>query len=241
MDEELGDLLEPRWRRAVPVAVVGLLAVAVTIGVAGPLAQQVKEFAPAPKAAAPDHNENQCNHNVAKPDKCPSFAPVGSPQAKVKIDVWINQGNDCQWGNVVAFQTIVAALPTRLRASFHTTGTEAGKAEAAKHGITCQAQLLLNGQTNFKALVGGQTKDVVIHGPLSMSDQKDVAGALHQALAKQYGPAMQAAEYQKLNAAVAQAYRLMAAPAAESKESSPATEGKGESSKKQPETASGHA
>lgn len=127
--------------------------------------------------------------------------PVGSPNAKVRIKLFVQSMNPCHAATVDLLKKVAEALPKRIRVEFLDTMTQEGFEARQRAAIACEVGLLINDQKTVKVPYQGQTFQFSFHGPIGMGMSPELLErAVEQELKKQYGKEITKEEWAKFKA-----------------------------------------
>ncbi len=112
----------------------------------------------------------------------PPLDAVGPRRAKVQIQQLLDFETECQWENVRILRDVANAAKGKVRVTFCNSRKPDGKELMKKLGITCQAQLVINGQKDFTVNREGQDETVQIHGPFNLTTADNVSTVIVQAI-----------------------------------------------------------
>ncbi|HIE51672.1 MAG TPA: hypothetical protein EYP85_07910 [Armatimonadetes bacterium] len=126
-----------------------------------------------------------------------SLEPIGSEEAKVKIELFLEADNPCHRETWELFTKLAQAAPDRIRLELLDTGSPEGEQLAEQIG--CQTGVRINGQQEFEIEEGGEKITVELHGPVGMGIAPEMLKAvLEQELRKQYGSDLSEEEMEKI-------------------------------------------
>jgi hypothetical protein len=144
----------------------------------------------------------------------------GAPNARVKIEVFVTEGDSCQSGTAFLGRALGTVDPKRVKVEF-VNGLTGAKAAARREAVKlgCEQGLAINGKTEFKipsAQPGGKPETVFLtqHATGGMSLPKLYAMVNQEVKAAYHGKglAMTAAEFEtKVTAEVGHAKDIAAA------------------------------
>jgi hypothetical protein len=127
--------------------------------------------------------------------------PVGSEEAKVRIQAFAQSMNSCHIPTINILSKIAETVPERIRVEFLDTITTEGSLARQKAGIECEIGLLINDQRIVEVEQEGQIFRCEFHGPVDKGSQLGfLRMALEQELEKQYGADLTAEERTQLAA-----------------------------------------
>lgn len=112
----------------------------------------------------------------------PPFDAVGPRRAKVQVQQLLDFETECQWENVRTLREVANAAKGKVRVTFCNSRKPDGKDLMKKLGITCQAQLVINGQKDFTVNREGKDETVQVHGPFNLTTADNVSDVLIQAI-----------------------------------------------------------
>lgn len=139
----------------------------------------LEDLAPKKKAeepAKPQKAEDQ-DHSKGKPVELPK--PMGSPNALVKINVYVTSDNTCDTTTLGAMQELAKELGDRVYVKFEDL-LEADKLKEAQEAkIGCKSGLTINGKSKFMLPDRGLKGAILLDGPIGqanydMHDIKDI-------------------------------------------------------------------
>jgi|YNPNPStandDraft_1061719.scaffolds.fasta_scaffold67220_1 hypothetical protein len=127
--------------------------------------------------------------------------PVGSPNAKVHIQLFVQSMNPCHAATVDLLKKVGEALPKRVRVEFLDTMTPEGFEARQRAAIPCEVGLLINHQKTMQIQYQGRTFQFSFHGPIGMGMSPELLErAVEQELKKHYGKEITKEEWAKFKA-----------------------------------------
>jgi hypothetical protein len=121
---------------------------------------------------------------VAMPKPMAPPAPIGSEDAKLKIEVCLGH---CVSAMFQPFAECAEAWPDRIRAEFYAYESEEGRKLVQAHGETL-ACVFFNGENRFTLEDGGERREVHFHGPPGNEYQiRDLGQVLRLKMKEAYG------------------------------------------------------
>ncbi|NCO90596.1 MAG: hypothetical protein COZ06_03725 [Armatimonadetes bacterium CG_4_10_14_3_um_filter_66_18] len=151
-----------------------------------------------PLSAEEQHNQEKHTKAAPKPKPIP---PIGSKDAKVVIETFVQAGNSCHGSSIELMERIGKAAPNRIRVEFLDTNTQDGKTAIEDAGISCDAGVTINGKKEFDIRYKGKPVNFSFHGPIGMDVSLDYfRAALEQELRDRYGDTLTEKEQKSLAA-----------------------------------------
>ena len=124
------------------------------------LAPKKKEAPPVEEADSKDHK----NEPVELPK------PMGSPDAVVKIQVYVTSDNDCDTNTLKAMQNLAKELGDRVYVEFGDMLDAETLKEAQAAKIGCKSGLTINGKSKFMLPERGIKGAILLDGPIGQTN-----------------------------------------------------------------------
>ena len=132
--------------------------------------------------------------------------PVGAPDARVRLQAFVESGNPCHEETIATLRAAAEALPNHIRLEFVDTNNGEGQQAAAAAGIHCLSGLLINSKRNLEYRdKDGEMQGVEFFGPLDMPSSELLILVLAHELRLQYADAVSQSDIDTLTAAVKKA------------------------------------
>ncbi|NSW58590.1 MAG: hypothetical protein HPY44_21470 [Armatimonadetes bacterium] len=139
----------------------------------------LEDLAPKKKTeepAKPQKAESQ-EHSKGEPVELPK--PMGSPNAAVKINVYVTSDNTCDTTTLGAMKELAKELGDRVYVKFEDLLEEDTLKEAQKAKIGCKSGITINGKSKFILPDRGLKGAILLDGPIGqtnydMHDIKDI-------------------------------------------------------------------